>query len=220
MSVPGKPLIFGSLNQSLRYCLCCNWNSLECKAHSVEPSFARGCRLVALDRALEGTCQTLSARESCMSPHRDLPASYDSNMDMRFPPKERASSRKDAPESLLSASWLLPGRPPFPDEHVIARFDSPRCAPRRMLDPFVPKQAHSTPLSEASKPAPPIITSFSGAMTRTRGPLDWGLPPGVKITSPRGCLFSSRQHHAKQRFRPAIPLVVAARSPPLPLHYP
>ena len=60
--------------------------------------------------------------------------------------------------------------------------------------------------------APPVITSFSGAMARTRGPQDWGLPPKAKITFPRGCLFSSRQHHAKQRFRPAIPLVVAART--------
>ena len=157
--------------------------------------------------ALKVTCQALPASESCMSPHKDLPASCDSSMGIRFPPKERASSRKDAPESLLSASWLMPGRPPFPDEHVIASFDSPRCAVRRMLDPFVPKQTHSKPLSRASKPAPHVVTSFSGAMTRTRGPLDWGLPPRAKVTLPRGCLFLPRQHRAKQKFRPVVPLV-------------
>ena len=82
-------------------------------------------------------------------PPQGPPSTCGSNTEM-CPPKKRASSRKEAPKSLLSASWLLPGlgHPPFPGEHVTASIGSPRCDPRPTLDPLVPSTTQLSP-SEA-----------------------------------------------------------------------
>ena len=109
-------------------------------------------------------------------------ASCDSSMKIRFrprsaPPRERVlRNRRCPPPGCCQAA------PPRPSQtnmlsRVLTYRDHRRCAPRRMPDPFVPKQALPRPLPEATKPAPPIITSFSGAMTRTRGP-----PAGLGAT--------------------------------------